>query len=622
MRSRFNNALPTPAPYIVHAPPHDQRDIPNLQAHHKKPRYVVSLRRRQPWWTDAIDSSPKNPEVGQMASPQFQPATVYACANHYASFGPVSHESLPVHPRSAPFYCETRRRPLVNQNEIENMTQGKGRPDGPTTPLPGPVQLAAAECAASSTDGMRRRFSVNGSHPGTTKGISGLPQQTDIKIADMARRSFTKFGGTSARVDVGPRTALPPTPDCIEIGRFATHDVSAPPSWGSAADTSAAAVNLASTDGPSAEPRWEIQQHGVQSLSCSNAQLPGYLRYSGGSRAGTSWEISAGTVGGTGYPLSPNDSQRSHILASTSYALDASHQLYEHKQPWLRVPSDSVGGTGSSLEERHLLHPELDAFSQGQIPTWTSGIAPKSCGVLREAPTEIGRSSSTHARLEKPIQPYLPAFTLSSDAASFHSHTRATKAETVDVAVQTDGHPSSPKNKRPIAGVQRTEQHRHGKLAKTPLYLQRKKHISRESNVAALQERCRRQRGDDEAIGYLSVILEEGVTAKALNRKITKTEIAKQIFGPSTEPRQVYWALLDKQIKDGFIRYVCRLCAKEKRYPYMNAKDIVPHIWRCHIGIEGETGEFGRFSIAGHISQLTFSRLRVTSKRRCGPWAE
>jgi hypothetical protein len=75
--------------------------------------------------------------------------------------------------------------------------------------------------------------------------------------------------------------------------------------------------------------------------------------------------------------------------------------------------------------------------------------------------------------------------------------------------------------------------------------------------VKALQERCREQRRDNEAIEHLSAIFANGMNPKALKRKVTKEEIVKHVFGTSAEPRQVYWALL------GQGRVGCRLCLEE-----------------------------------------------------------
>lgn len=241
------------------------------------------------------------------------------------------------------------------------------------------------------------------------------------------------------------------------------------------------------------------------------------------------------------------------------------------------IPSIGPSLGHASLAEGSLTglaaRPQIALF-QGERLHRTREIVLKDDRGTRGSCNEIRSLTSTHARLEQSTR-CAPA----ADATSFPTHSHLTH--------------HSAKGKRSSSGVQRTERSRRGRDAGTLFYLRRKEHASHDGNLETLQERCREQGGDDEVIKHLSVIFQEGVNAKALSRKITGEEIANQVFGSSTEPRQVYWALLGQQVKDGFIRYTCRLCPEKKRYPYKNGKDVIPHIRKCHIGVEGETGKFG-----------------------------
>ena len=255
------------------------------------------------------------------------------------------------------------------------------------------------------------------------------------------------------------------------------------------------------------------------------------------------------------------------------------------------VTHDTLGMSNRLCENCRFIIPSLGHTSGAEddlrllvAPSNPNAIEGESLHGTREAILEDDRGSYTEIR------------SLASTHVPLGRSTRFARTDTTSFPAHrdlTDGQSlarHTAKGKQSSSGVQRTERSRRGRNAGTPLCLRRKKHASYERNLETLQERCRGQGGDDEAIGHLSAIFEEGVDAKALSREITEEEIASNVFGSSTEPRQVYWALLGQQVKDGFIRYTCRLCPEEKRYPYKNGKDVVPHIRKCHVGIEGGTG--------------------------------
>ena len=331
------------------------------------------------------------------------------------------------------------------------------------------------------------------------------------------------------------------------------------------------------------------QQSSSRTLSDSPAQpVPIGQRFWAQTKGESSWEAHGHAIIEVETQLLTSAPHDSLLPNATHDAFGISNGQYEENRRFMMPSSDHAGLEGGNLIQlAAALDPKQVAFSQGECLYGTQGFVSGDDRETRGPCSKIRRLTPTHARLEKSIR--LPAF-----ASAFAPAPDATSFLTLSGSAGAH-FPTrhSAKDKPSSSGVQRTERSCRGRAAGKPLYQRRKEHVPRERNVETLQERCRKQGGDDEAIGHLSAIFEEGVNKKALSRKMTEEDVAGQVFGSSTELRQVYWALLGQQVKDGFFRYVCRLCPEEKRYPYQNGKDVVPHIWKCHIGIGGEAGESG-----------------------------
>ena len=76
-------------------------------------------------------------------------------------------------------------------------------------------------------------------------------------------------------------------------------------------------------------------------------------------------------------------------------------------------------------------------------------------------------------------------------------------------------------------------------------------------DIGVVEERCRTEGGEEDAIGLLQVIFSGGISEKALVRKMTGVEAREHHGGVST---QAYRMLL-RNDDDG--RFHCRLCPTE-----------------------------------------------------------
>ena len=99
-------------------------------------------------------------------------------------------------------------------------------------------------------------------------------------------------------------------------------------------------------------------------------------------------------------------------------------------------------------------------------------------------------------------------------------------------------------------------------------------------DVEVVVEDCRADGGEEHAITLLPVIFSDGISEKALTRKMTREEARKHHNGIST---QVYRMLL-RSDKAG--RFHCRLCAVDaNQNGWKNAKDVLRHLKRDHFGL-------------------------------------
>jgi hypothetical protein len=106
-----------------------------------------------------------------------------------------------------------------------------------------------------------------------------------------------------------------------------------------------------------------------------------------------------------------------------------------------------------------------------------------------------------------------------------------------------------------------------------------------DADVAQVQARCTAGGGDPAAIGLLANIFVEGISQKALMRKMMSSEASDHHDGRAG---QVYRTLLRV---DESKRFHCRLCAvKADEGGWKHARDVLRHLKRDHFGL-GDTCE-------------------------------
>ena len=101
-------------------------------------------------------------------------------------------------------------------------------------------------------------------------------------------------------------------------------------------------------------------------------------------------------------------------------------------------------------------------------------------------------------------------------------------------------------------------------------------------DVRAVAECCRADGGEEHAIALLPKIFSNGISEKALTRKMTREEARKH--HNSRALMQVYRMLLRS---DEAGRFHCRLCAIDaNQNGWKNARDVLRHLKRDHFGLE------------------------------------
>ena len=101
-------------------------------------------------------------------------------------------------------------------------------------------------------------------------------------------------------------------------------------------------------------------------------------------------------------------------------------------------------------------------------------------------------------------------------------------------------------------------------------------------NVRVVAEGCRADGGEEHAIALLPKIFANGISEKALTRKMTREEARKH--HNSRAFMQVYRMLLRI---DEAGRFRCRLCAIDAdQNGWKNARDVLRHLKRDHFGLE------------------------------------
>jgi len=114
-----------------------------------------------------------------------------------------------------------------------------------------------------------------------------------------------------------------------------------------------------------------------------------------------------------------------------------------------------------------------------------------------------------------------------------------------------------------------------------------------EPNIIKLQERLRREGGDQDAVTLVESVFPDEVTLEALTRRQTREEAAQQIFGQGGGP--VYLAFLETSPLNkrdngaSGVRFRCRLCPNNTVALYWkHHRDVLRHLKRDHFGL-GET---------------------------------
>ena len=93
-------------------------------------------------------------------------------------------------------------------------------------------------------------------------------------------------------------------------------------------------------------------------------------------------------------------------------------------------------------------------------------------------------------------------------------------------------------------------------------------------------ERCRADRGEENAIALLQVIFSGGISEKALLRQMTREEARDHNRGVSI---QVYRMFLRS---DDVGRFHCRLCpVGSNEGGWKRARDVLRHLKRDHLGL-------------------------------------
>ena len=106
--------------------------------------------------------------------------------------------------------------------------------------------------------------------------------------------------------------------------------------------------------------------------------------------------------------------------------------------------------------------------------------------------------------------------------------------------------------------------------------------VKHEDNLERLQQRCRRQGADEDAVCLLGKVFVNEVSEKALTRSLTD-EVETEELGIVTG--KVYTAFLEPTDEgEGAVpRYICRLCHSDQTWKH--AKDVLRHLKRDHFGL-------------------------------------
>ncbi len=156
----------------------------------------------------------------------------------------------------------------------------------------------------------------------------------------------------------------------------------------------------------------------------------------------------------------------------------------------------------------------------------------------------------------------------------------------VDIA-RSNGKPVSPKSNHQIGPDRsgRTHTRRESKPYQhpTPSVTRKTRPVKCQDNLARLQQGCRKQGADEDAIGLLGKVFANEISQAALTRSLTDEEVETKELGIVTG--KVYTAFLEPtdEGRGAPPRYICRLCHSDQTWKH--AKDVVRHLKRDHFGL-------------------------------------
>jgi len=103
------------------------------------------------------------------------------------------------------------------------------------------------------------------------------------------------------------------------------------------------------------------------------------------------------------------------------------------------------------------------------------------------------------------------------------------------------------------------------------------------ADICVVTANCRERGGEECAIALLPNIFSDGVSERALTRKMTEEEARKNNGGGGGTSTHVYQMLLRS---DATERFHCRLCAiGANEGGWKKARDVLRHLKRDHFGL-------------------------------------
>ena len=543
--------------------------------------------------TEFIGSNVENPKLGLLQFPQAESGVVCVDTRSGSFVPPIPHGSLPARFAGDPLGSElgaVSTTSFSSPNTITTPTFHGGRPVvppyiPPSRGLPTSDWLPGAPWHEGRSDGGPRDTKVATNNTGQwiqqpnngeNGGMGSFPA-----VGEGYRRSYFKMHARlphRSTVTEGDRVATQPPPVYPPLRPARNVQNASIPANGifrSKADTGSSEMHV-------------LQQQDRRSFDCAHSQP--FQQVADVRRAVMSLERQGQVVGiEAGTQLICHAVEYSHIPSIPVTEADASSaSRAPYWQESTGPVSDPSNNARDSMSQDAHLPPQHVTFSQGEGPVWMHEFNPEAPEVLTEAHGELGSLPSTDTRLDRPNWSCAPAFICPSGAPLLGATTETNES---GVTVQSDAQPSAVKDERSSSSAKRTGRHRKKSDVNILPYAKRKPHAIYESDLGKLQDRCREGGGDEAVVNHLPAIFKDGVSAEALSRQMTEQEINQHVFGVWPRRTQVYRALLGQETEGTSHHHTCRLCREGTRWPYRNAKDVLQHIKRCHLGCEGNKSQ-------------------------------